>query len=223
MADYTETPFENARSEEKVAAGTSLIEGVTGLAAVALAIIGLAGVFPTVLLSIATIALGAALLFEAGSVSARFSALMSEAYPQQANYEVGRWTGMTASFLGGAAGIALGILSLLGLAPMTLVPIAVIVFGAALIMDSGVNARLNSLETERSGLMGLSREVARESSAASVGVQVLVGLSGVTLGILALVGISAMILSLIAVLSIGASLLLGGSIIGGRMLSMFKS
>lgn len=223
MADI---PFgtQPAASSEKVAAGTSFIEGLTGLAAIALAVIALAGVFPRILLSIATIALGAALLFEAGSVAARFSALMAESVNvATGSYQVSRWGGMTTGFLSGVAGIALGILSLLAIYPMVLVPIAVIAFGVAMIMDSGVNARLSALETEVAGFTGISKEVVRESAATSTGIQVIAGLSAVTLGILSLVGINPMALSLVGILTVGAALLMSGTIVGTKMVSMFRS
>lgn len=203
----------------KVAAGTSFIEGITGIGAVALSIIGLANIFPLVLASIATIALGAALLFEAGAVAARFSALMS--VPGDTATTTSRWGGMTSTFLAGAAGIALGILSLLGISPMVLIPIAAIVFGSALIMDSGVNARLAQLEASREA-PELSDDVARESAMASSGIEVLVGLGAITLGVLALVGFNTLTLTLVALLSVGSAVLLSGSIIGGRMISVFK-
>lgn len=223
MENYPHVDKQAAEKPEKVAAGTATIEGLTGLGAVALSIIGLANIYPMVLVAVSTIALGAALLFEAGSVAARFSALMAETKAPSGSYSTGRWGGMTTGFLGGAAGIALGILSLLGIAPMILVPIAAIVYGFALIMDSGVRTRLAALESQFSGLSGLSQEVARETATASSGIQLIVGLGAITLGILALVGISSLALSLVAMLIVSAAVLLSGSVAGGRMVSMFRS
>jgi hypothetical protein len=183
---------------------------VAGIAAVAISIIGLAQVFPEILVSIATLAVGVALLFEGGAMAARFSDLVPE---MEKSAERVRWGGLTAEFLAGAAGIALGILALLHLAPMVLVPIAAIVYGCALILDSGVNHRLRSLEAQKSGVHG------------SGNIQVLVvlvGVGAVTLGILALVGIVPMVLSLVAMLGIGGANLLSGSMIGGRMLSALR-
>lgn len=135
----------------------------------------------------------------------------------------GRWEGLTAGFLAGSAGIALGILSLLGIAPMVLVPIAAIVFGFALMMDSVVRIHLADLESKYSGLEGLHREVAQETASAASGTQVIAGLSAITLGILALVGIGSLTLSLVAMLTVGASVLLGGSLVGSRMMGIFRS
>jgi hypothetical protein len=78
----------------------------------ALAIIGFAHIFPWMLASISTIALGAAFVFEAGAVGARFSAVAHETQASQRTETWGRWSGMTAGFLAGCAGIALRLLTI---------------------------------------------------------------------------------------------------------------
>jgi hypothetical protein len=128
--------------------------------------------------------------------------------------------GITAEFLAGAAGIALGILSILGIVPMVLLPAAIIVYGAALLLSSGATARLNSLAAARPEVHEIARHVAREAVFAAAGAQVLIGLSGVILGILALVGFTPLILSLVALPSLGSAVLLSGAAINSKMLSM---
>ncbi len=204
----------------KAAMGASIAEAILGISAVALTIIGLVGVIPDLLLAISTIVIGAALLFEGGAVAARFNALMN-----QTGSDVGsgaHWGGMTAEFLAGAAGIALGILSLLGVAPAYLLPIAAIVFGVALVLDSGVNTRISSLEAKRMGNFEFSNEVVRESARATAGIQVLVGLAAITLGTLALLGVSPLILTLVAMLCVGSANLLTGSLITARVMKLFQ-
>jgi hypothetical protein len=200
--------------------GSSLGEGIAGIAAVAVAVIGLVNVFPAVLVSVATISIGVALLFEGGTTAARFSELMPEVEGRTDNFV--RWGGMSAGFLAGAAGIALGILSLLGVAPLVLVPIAAIAFGSALVMDSGVNARLAALEIAKSGAEKTTETMIRESATASMSIQVLVGLAAISLGILALVGLAPMVLSLVAMLSIGFENLVTGTLVGGRLATIFR-
>lgn len=204
-------------------AGTSITEGITGLAAVALAIIGLADISPWLLAAIATIALGAAFVFESGAVAARFSALEAGPRGTVSFRTWGRWGVMTAGFLAGCAGIALGILALLGIRSIILIPCSVIVYGVALIMDGGTRVRLSTLESANSPLSSMDKEVAREVAAASSGIQDLVGLAGTTLGILAIIGIEPQTLTLVALLSIGAALLVVGSLVGGKMISMYRS
>lgn len=224
MDNYPHVERESAEGPVKVATGTSVIEGLTGLGAVALSIIGLANVFPRVLLAVATIALGAALLFESGSIAARFSAIVAQSGPGQGRLSYSRiGGGMTTGFLAGAAGIALGILALLGIVPMVLIPISAIAYGIALVMDSGLKTRLTALESETSGEQGFGQVVASETASAYSGIQVIVGIGAVTLGILALVGINTLILSLVAMLIVSAAILVGGSIVGTRMVSMLRS
>ncbi len=211
------------KPSEKVAAGTSFIEGITGLAAVALAIIALAGIFPYSLVAIATIVTGAAMVFEAGTISARFSYLMKETRaPVEEDYSWSRWGGITSSFIAGAAGIVLGILALLRIYPMILVPVAVIGFGAGMVMDSGVRTRLSALECECFGLAGWRHDLAEESAAASSGIQVFIGLAAITMGILALVGIAPLILSLVGLLSVGSGVLIVGTVAGTKMMGVVR-
>jgi hypothetical protein len=212
MNGLQQTGPRNDYDTAKLAAGTSFVEGLAGLIAVALSIIGLANIYSMFLLSVATIAVGTALLFEAGSVAARLSAIKEGMHSQ---ILLGSWGGITTSFIAGVGGIALGILSLLAIKPLVLIPIAAIAYGSALITDSGVNVRLSAREAQ-------GDPVVRETSSASYGIQVLVGLASITLGILALVNINSLLLSLVAMLAIGAAILLSGSVIGGRMLSKFR-
>ena len=217
---YSETGHSESESHAKRAFGGSVAERIAGLGAVALTIIGLAHVFPEILVSVAIIAVGVALAFEGGAISARYSALIGEA--QSLTESSVRWGGVTTLFLAGAAGIALGILSLIGVVPMILIPVSAIVFGSALIMDSGANERLSMLEARHSEDYNTSMSVAKETAKAAAGIQVLGGIGGIALGILALIGIYPLVLSLVAMLSIGTVNLLTGATIGGRMVSLFK-
>src|SRR5690606_29009125 len=129
-------------SEEKektaeVVFGGTVAEAIVGAAAVVLAVLGLANIWPGYMASIATIAVGAALLFQGGAVAARYSDLAKRTGAS----EIGG--GVSAEILGGAAGIALGVLALLNIMPATLTPVAIIVFGGALIIGSAATARLN--------------------------------------------------------------------------------
>ena len=219
------TYHESTYVPERVSTGTSYLEGLTGIAAIAIAIVGLAHVFSETLLAIATIAIGASLLFESGAIAARFAALISrEEHSREVSaVPIVRGGGMTTGFMAGVAGIALGILALVNIAPEVLTAIAAVVYGSALVFDSGVYARLNNLETYNSGLRGLSREIAYESGLTASGIQVLVGLGAITLGILALVGIHPLVLSLVAMLSIGAALLLSETLMGSSLKGVFSS
>jgi hypothetical protein len=205
------------RSLEVITSG-SAVEALGGAGVVVLTILGLAGVLPTVLVAIATIALGAALVFEGGAIGARYSKLLSETGASPAGaVEIGG--GMTAEFFGGAAGITLGLLALLNVAPGTLTAAAVIVFGGALLFGSGTTARLNSMEVASAEEHRIRREVWHAAMAGTTGAQVLVGIAGIVLGILALVSISPLMLTLVGLLALGACVLLSGSLVGSAMMA----
>lgn len=197
----------------RVAVGNTVAEAIVGLGSIAVAIIGLAHVYPWLLAAIATIALGAAFVFEAGDVGRRFSSLAAE----DTTLTSETWGGMTAGFLSGCAGIALGVLAILGIVPHTLIPIAIIVYGATLVMDSGTHSSLSELENQRFGVRGFSQQIARESASALSGIQVLVGLGAVTLGILAIINIVPETLCLVALLAVGAAVLMSGSLVSRVM------
>ena len=106
--------------------GGSVFESFGAVATVVLAIIALAGVLPPTLAGIATIIVGAAMLMESG-------AFMAGTAPVSLVRVESRWFegAETADFEGGLAAIVLGILALLGIAPETLISVAVIALGAA--------------------------------------------------------------------------------------------
>src|ERR1051326_8768338 len=115
----------------KWVAGGSAVEAIGALAAIALAIVGLAGILSTTVAAIATIILGAAILTQGGAFDAS-SSVSGAGFEAQ-----GRESGSSASFLGGVAGIVLGILALLNIEAPTLLAVAVIVFGAAFLLSGG--------------------------------------------------------------------------------------
>jgi hypothetical protein len=205
----------------KILGSGSLAQGFAGMGAMALAIIGLAGPDVLWMLAISTILAAVALMFVGGAIGARFSALASD--PRGGRFgkmELG--SGMTAELLGGIAGLALGILSLLGLVPLVLAPVAAIVFGAALVVGLGAISRLNDLQVEKVCDDKESRHIARTAVRSAEGVQMLIGLGSATLGILAVIGVAPAILSLVAMLAVGLSSLLSGSAVGGRMLHSLR-
>jgi hypothetical protein len=214
-------PNEEERAAEVIAGG-SVAEAIGGIATVVLAIVGLAGAIPVYMAAIGAIVLGAALLLEGFAVAARFSALLAEtAGMRLSNRQLGG--GMSAEFLGGAAGIMLGILSLIGVVPGVLLSVAAIVFGGVLLLGIGASSRLNALVIDRTWTgqeRELSRRMAGEMVAASNGAQALVGLAGIILGILALVGIYPITLVLVAYLCAGAAVVLSGAALSSRMMTI---
>lgn len=194
-----------------LAAESSAVEAIGGAAAVVLGILGLAQVSPTYLAPIAAIVVGVALWFEGAAIVARYSrVVVAEARGGVATEAAPAATGLSAEFLGGAAGTILGILALLGVASVSLTSIAVIVYGASLLFGSGMQARVSTAVVGEGGTSP-GQELVREAAAASSGTQLLVGVGAAVLGILALVGFAPEILILTALLTVGASLAMSGA------------
>ena len=205
----------------RVIAGGSLAEGIAGAAAVALAIIALAGIMPRFLLSIATILVGAAFLFESGAISSRIGSIYRDVGKGHTVSEIGG--GVTAEFIAGLTGVALGILALIGIVPLTLIPVAVIVFGASLLIGSTVTGRINSyIATSQYPEGHALRSITNDALMAASGVQVLIGLGAIVLGILALIGYKPLVLSLVGVLCVGVADLLSGTAISSRFMGVFR-
>ncbi len=205
----------------KFVLGGSLSEGIAGGAVVVLTLLGLSGIMPATMLPIAVIVMGAAFLLEGGAVSTRFSKLISETGKDRLDSaELG--VGMTSEFVGGIAGLVLGILSLLKLYPMYLVPVAVIVYGGTLMFSSGMTVRLNAFELEGAEQNTRFVRIAHEAMNAAAGVEFLLGLSVVVLGIIALTGIYTAVLSLVAMLVAGVTEFITGAAVTSRMLSIFQ-
>jgi len=212
---YTGT--EELHPTEGIVMSGSIAETITGAGAIVLSIIGLVGILPQALLAVATIAIGAAFLMASGSIASRFNWVLSQSIGTTGEAEEVA-VGMTTEFVSGIAGIALGVLSLLGLVPQVLLPVAAIVFGFTLLFGIGPQTRLNDLEMMHSGLThGMARRVAREAGSAASGILILLGLGAVTLGILSVVGLVPVTLTLVAMLSLGGATLFNGAAISARM------
>lgn len=197
----------------------SVAEGVVGASAATLAVIALTGVASGILLAVATIAAGSALMLQGGAIAGRLSAMLEESFKGRARgLDLG---GMTAEFLGGVTGIVLGILALLGIHPLVLPPAAAIVLGSALVMGSGISAGLNMLIIEEVEPDGFARQVARQAITAAASVRALIGVGAIALGILGLSGVNPVVISLVAILAVGVSDLLSGTAVAGRLVSMF--
>lgn len=211
------------RSTYGVGAG-STAEILGGIGAIVLSIVGLASIASTMMMSIVTILLGMTLLFEGAGVAADYSRLLTKTRPMSAEAEGEASGGMTTEMLAGIAGIVLGILALLGNYPTVLVPSAIIVFGAAMIFNTGAVSELSEMRAE--ALAGgeetaeTSRRVARAAMSPVIGSENMIGLAAVVLGILAVVGVVPVTLSLVALLALGSAELLIGSTLGGRLLSL---
>jgi hypothetical protein len=190
-------------------------EALASAGVVVLAILGLANVYTNLMLPIAAIVMGFALLVKGGTIASRFGRFVRESgNDRESRLELG--AGMSAELLGGAAGITLGVLALIGLSPMTLMEVAALVFGGTLLFGGGETYRISQL---RSGNDNDTGRLAGESAGA---IEAMAGIAAVVLGILALTGTAhPMTLVLTAFLIVGAATLMSGLAVMGRMTRAF--
>jgi len=202
----------------------STVEALGGLGVMILSIIGLAGHAVHYMLAISVIALGVVLLFQGASIAMEYRKLVWASVDTETGSTEGveLGGGLSAQSLAGIATIVLGILGLLNIAPEILLSIAAIVLGAGAMLGSGAMSRLNALKVEANLRQETAKQVAREAATGTTGAQVLVGMSTIVLGILAVIGFAPPTLDLVATLALGSSVLLSGSAIAARMLTVFQ-
>jgi len=196
------------------------VDALGGIATVVLAIIGIAGVKPEVLVAIATIVFGAALLIQGGAMLTEFAT--TDGVPEESASSGG---GLSALFLVGFAGIVLGVLALLGVHSGILTAVSAIAFGGALVISSTAVWQLltsRSVAARFQSRSPMLRIMASEVAAGSSGLQAMAGLAVIVLGILAVAGIFTQGLTLIAFLVAGAAIVLTGSSLSGTMTGFMR-
>jgi hypothetical protein len=200
-------------------------DAIGGTAAAVLAILGLAGVDSEMMVAIATIIFGAALLIEGGTMLTEYASMIFPAGATEAVTHQFSGGSLSAVLAAGVAGTVLGILALVGIRPAGLTAIAAIVFGCALVFSSNAIWHLHRLRHAekparewRSG----SEILAAEMAYGSTGMQALAGLAAIVLGILALIVSSSGVLTLTALLVVGAMLVLTGSAASEAVLSLMR-
>ena len=217
------TTYMEPASVEAAAYG-GFVDAIGGIATIVLAIVALAGIALATIPAIATIVFGAALLIQGGAMLSEYAHIIFPA--GAANASVEQFGGsLSAVFLVGAAGVVLGVLALLGIAPATLTAIAVIAFGSALVLSSNSVRHLYLLKAAASRMAGAQvagEFLAGEMSASSSGIQTLAGLTAIILGILAVSGHDPVVLTLVALLVLGATVVLTGSTLSGLVLGFMR-
>ena len=144
---------QSSSAPAEAAAYGGLADAIGGIATVVLAILALAGVHPEIILPIAVIVFGAALLIQGGTMLSEYAGIIFPAGATGASSEQFGVGSLSSLFLVGVAGIVLGILALLGISPEILTAIAVIAFGSALMLTSNAVRHLYMLQSSanRSG------------------------------------------------------------------------
>lgn len=225
-------------TREGGAAAGGFVDAAGGLATIVLGVLGLAGVYPILMISIAVVVFGVALLIQGGTMLSEYARIIFPTGAQTSSVDNFGGNSLSVVFLVGAAGIVLGILALLGIHAIDLTPIAVIAFGTALLLSSNAVWQLHMLKrvrmrsvtstatmtTEGEGSLAGSEILAGEMASGSAGLQALAGLAAIVLGILALAGtgVASSVLTLVALLALGATLILTGSALSGTVLSFMR-
>jgi hypothetical protein len=211
--------YSSSTTSSDVASYGGFVDALGGIATVVLAIIGLAGVKPEILVAIATVVFGAALLIQGGAMLTEFALI--ETTPEAPS----SGGGLSALFLVGFAGIVLGVLALLGVHAPVLTAVSAIAFGAALVISSSAVWQLltsRSIAARFNTRSPMLRVMASEVAAGSSGLQAMAGLAVIVLGILAVAGIFTQGLTLIAFLVAGAAIVLTGSTLSGTMTGFMR-
>ncbi len=224
MADHVGALLEEEQLSARrivLMGGAASGEIVGGGGAVVLAIIALSGIIPVTLLAVAGLAVGAALMFEGGAIASRYRDIAAEIDNRFDLTALGG--GLSAEFLGGAAGVVLALITLLGLNSAMLMAISAIVYGGALVIGAETAAELKALTLPRTEKHEHLQKIARSALSATVSVRVMAGLGAVVLGILGLIDApSSITLSLVAFLALGGTVLMSGTAIGGKVLAIFR-
>ena len=151
----------------------------------------------------------------------------------------------TGSIAEAAGGIAIIILSIIGLAradaaplasiavvvlgaPSVLAPVSVIAAGAMMLMSAPLTSQFAEVRRQAQEMPETTRMLMRAATTSSCGLQMIAGLAAVVLGILAVsaggaTGTGAYAhLTLVALLVLGAGLVLSTSVMSGGMVRLFS-
>ncbi len=219
-------------SHDNAVAYGGLIDAIGGVATIVLVICGLVGIAPPMMVAIATIVFGVALLIQGGAMLSEYMQVVFPGGVRTASVEQMGGNSLALVFLVGAAGIVLGVLSLLGISAAILTPVAAIGYGTALLLSSNAVWRLYVLRRASAQMetaIGQSQHVgaemlASEMASGSAGIQALAGLAAIVLGILALAGSPAdLTLNLVALLALGSTIVLTGSTLSATVLSFMRT
>jgi hypothetical protein len=222
------TVITSERAFGEAATYGGLVDAIGGAATIILAIVALSGVSQSLLSAVATVVFGAALLIQAGTMLTEFTKLMTPpGAAAGAAEEVVGGGGLSSLFLVGAAGVVLGVLSLIGISAHTLTAAAVIAFGGALLLSSNsvwrlYQAKRTSYRVAAAGMLSEAEFLAGEMASGSAALQCLAGLGAIVLGILAVTGTNPVVLTLVGLLLLGSTVLLTGSTLSGVVMGFME-
>jgi len=193
------------------ATGTEL---VVAAGAVVLGIVGLGGVFPAYLAAVAVILVGAGLAMEGAGIAARYRKILAEELHSAAGATATGTT--TIQSLAGIGGIILGILALMGYTPLTLLAVAVLAYGGALVLGSPEATALDAIADDARYLPRQAARVSHRAAQATAMASAVAGGAIGVLGILVLAGTGALAAITVAMIVAGSATLVRGGVFTAR-------
>jgi len=231
-AEVTAAPFEveqpPANPSHDATHFTSLVvAGATigsmwGVSAIVLAIIGLSGVAPAYMSSVAGITLGLAFLM-LGGVARAWARRFQFAEHESRWGQIGFSGGVPAVLIAGFIAIVLSILNLMFLVGPRLGAVAIILLGLGLLWHSGVMWGVARFTYHRQEGHRLSGPLALNALSLAPVRDFVIGLGSVVLGILAILNIAPMVLGFVALLAMGGATTLTTSTICGATLANLEA
>ena len=194
-----------------------LTEGAAGIAVIVLGVIALAGSWSGALASIVTIVVGVGLMvqaFNSAAENSKVTAANAASVPDLGGE-------VMVDGLSGFTGIILGILALVGINPPYLVSSALIVFGGALLLSGAIGLPPRASQSTVSGSQ--AQVVSYQGSAATGGMEILIGIAAIVLGILSLIFVGSWVLALVGFIAVGAALLMVSATFSGTILRLFTT
>jgi hypothetical protein len=198
-----------------------LSEGAAGIAAIVLAVIALAGISATALASIVTIVIGVGLMVQAfNSAAERSKAIPASLASSAQSAELGGE--VMVDLIAGLTGVVLGVLALVGINSAHLIPAALIIFGGALLLSGAIEMMPRTVPiANTSG--GQVQIASYQGSAATGGLEIMVGIAAIVLGILSLIFMASWVLVLVGFIAIGAAMLMVSATFSGAVTRLFAA
>jgi hypothetical protein len=205
-----------------------LTEGAAGIAVIVLAIIGLAGSHAELLAAIATIVIGVGLMVQGFNTVAEYSrvatggATVGQTGAEAPGIDLGG--DVMVAVAAGITGIVLGILGLLGIHTTYLIPAAVIVFGADLLLAGALGLARGPVAVAAQPGGPAAAKFAGAPGAS--GLEIMIGVAALILGILSVVfagsaAAVAGVLALVALIAIGAAMLVVSASFSSGVMHLF--
>jgi len=188
------------------------------LALVVLGILALAKIDPWMLIAIGVIIAGIMVASDSAAISQKIASALAANEAHRIN-AAELPAGLGAGVLGGIAGVVLGILAILGVASQTLIAVAIIVYGASVLLDFAARAQLQALRMTRADTPEHSARLALATASSTRTAAAFTAVGLVALGIIALAGLAGEVLTAVALLGLGAYVLLEEGSVAGHLMN----